>query len=95
MKLYKDEKYKDIIRLMYPVPDSDKFYGIPYHYDDFDKRWIRSGLGMAIPFYTLDKIKELEYIGDTSKDYDFYTDGDIDSSYIIKVSSKRDCGKPQ
>lgn len=81
MKVYKHNKYQDIILLAYPM--FDKIAGIPYCFNCLTNCWERAGLGTALYYYPKEKLDTMECIGDTQKDWDFITKGDIDSSYLV------------
>ena len=87
MKIYKHDKYDNIILLAYPrsnVPDS--FYGIPYFYFSITDYWERAGLGTALYYYDKEKLDTMDCIGDTDVDWELVMKipGAIDSSYLKK-----------
>ena len=89
MKIYKHDRYDDKILLAYPY--GDKFLGVPYFYGEFDKKWLRAGLGMALPYYPPEQLAQMECIGDTETDWDFHIDNlGIDASYLIKKETTND-----
>ena len=94
MKIYKHDRYNDKILLAYPY--GDKILGVPYFYGEFDKKWLRAGLGMVLPYYPPEQLAQMECIGDTETDWDFHIDNlGIDASYLIKrtttMTSKLKC----
>ena len=82
MKVYKHDRYKDAILLALPA-FTDKILGVPYFYSDLTQNWERGNIGMSIPYYTQEKLDSMECLGDTEKDWDFITAGNIDTSYLI------------
>lgn len=93
MKVYKHDKYNDIILLAYPM--FNKIAGIPYCYNHLTKCWERAGLGTALYFYDNAKLDTMECIGDTKKEWDFITQGNIDSSYLIDNRKTKPCKTEQ
>lgn len=82
MKVYKHDRYDHCILLAYPM--FGHIAGVPFHQDMDGTRWVRSGLGTAIPYYTQEKLDTMECIGDTKKDWEFVLDpGFFDASYLV------------
>lgn len=82
MKIYKHDKYDHAILLAYPTPNH--ILGIPFCESADKGKWVRGGLGTAIPYYPQEKLDTMECIGDTEKDWDFMIDPEFfDSSYLI------------
>jgi hypothetical protein len=88
MKVYKHDKYNDKILLAYPA--FGHILGIPFHQDETKNKWVRSGIGTAIPYYTQEKLDTMECIGDTEKDWDFIIDPFFDASYLIDKREQKD-----
>lgn len=90
MKVYKHDRYSQCILLAYPM--FGHIGGIPFHQTAEDKnKWIRSGLGTAIPYYTQKQLDTMECIGDTEKDWDFVIDPNFfDGSYLIDKREQKD-----
>lgn len=87
MKIYKHDRYDDKILLAYPY--YDKFLGVPYFYSQIDEKWVRAGLGFALPYYPTERLAQMEQIGDTEIDWDFHIDNlGIDASYLIKKENQ-------
>lgn len=89
MKVYKHDRYDGAILLAYPA-FGDKILGVPFHESTTKNKWVRSGIGTAIPYYTKEKLDSMECIGDTEKDWDFITDPFFDASYLIDKRNNND-----
>lgn len=84
MKIYKHDRYQDKILLAYP--SCDHILGIPFHYSLDKNVWVRSGIGMAIPYYTQEQLSKMECIGDTEIDWIFIIDPNFfDASCLVKL----------
>lgn len=82
MKVYKHDRYNHCILLAYPM--FGHIGGVPFHQSADASRWVRSGLGTAIPYYSKEKLDTMECIGNTEKDWDFLIDPNFfDNSYLI------------
>lgn len=88
MKVYEHDRYKGCILLAYPA--FGKILGIPFHQDAQKNKWVRSGLGIAIPYYPQEKLDIMKCIGDTEKNWDFIIDPFFDASYLIDKRNKKD-----
>ncbi len=89
MKIYKHDRYDGKILLAYPY--GDKFLGVPYFYSQIDKKWLRAGLGTALPYYSTEHLAQMECIGDTETNWDFHIDNlGIDASYLIKKRNRNE-----
>lgn len=87
MKIYKHDKYQKSILLAYPA--YGKILGVPFHQSMDKNKWVRSGIGIAIPFYPQEKLDGMECIGDTQSDWDFMIDAKFfDASYLIDKRKK-------
>lgn len=89
MKVYKHDRYSQCVLLAYPM--FGHIGGVAFHQTAEDKtKWVRSGLGTAIPYYTQEKLDSMECIGDTEKDWDFIIDPFFDASYLIDKREQKD-----
>ena len=88
MKVYKHDRYNQCVLLAYPM--FGHIGGVPFHQDAHKNKWVRSGIGTAIPFYTQEKLDTMECIGDTEKDWDFIIDPFFDASYLIDKREQKD-----
>ena len=87
MKIYKHDKYDGCILLAYPA--FDHILGVPFVESTTKNKWVRGGIGMAIPYYSQEKLDTMECIGDTEKDWDFHIDPFFDSSYLIDKRERK------
>lgn len=82
MKIYKHDKYDHAILLAYPT--TNHILGVVFCESVEKGKWVRGGIGTAIPYYSQEKLDTMECIGDTEKDWDFMIDPKFfDSSYLI------------
>lgn len=86
MKVYKHDRYDECVLLAYPA--FGHILGVPFHESTTPNKWVRSGIGIAIPYYTQEKLDSMECIGDTEKDWDFVIDPFFDASYLIDNRGK-------
>lgn len=88
MKVYKHDRYDGAILLAYPA-FGDKILGVPFHkYYGAEEQWVRSGLGIAIPYYTQEKLDTMECLGETGKEWEFVEGKWFDASYLIDNRGK-------
>lgn len=88
MKVYKHDRYNQCVLLAYPM--FGHIGGVPFCQDTIKNKWVRAGIGIAIPYYTQEKLDTMECIGDTEKDWDFIIDPFFDASYLIDKREQKE-----
>lgn len=85
MKVYQDEKDPNRILLGWTQFDDERIICVPYFYSELDKKWIRAGLGTALYYYSIKRLKGFECLGKVGEHWRFHYNGHIDSSYLEKI----------
>ena len=81
MKVYKHDRYPHAILLA--LPFGEHIAGASYCYSEIDKRWVRSGIGTALPYYPQEKLDTMECLGETGKEWEFVHTDWFETSYLI------------